>query len=162
MAETKRYKGEVESWFTNLISDDDVLRSTKIEINILAKIVEQTGATVDSFEAFFGKGEHHRKTMLDIGVLRFPNIDRPFFKLYRIKLEMPGLIRPTFFSTRTIRTVLLEVSHPISRKQDSELICGANAEYNARNFVPSESVMTDLIASARQKAIDTVNHLLDD
>jgi len=75
---------------------------------------------------------------------------------------MPGLIRPAFFSTRTTRTVSLEVSHPISRKQDSELICSANAEYNARNFVPSESVMTDLIASARQKAIDTVNHLLDD
>jgi len=77
---------EVESWFTRLISDDDVLKSTKIDINVLAKIVAQTGATIDSFEAFFGKSEHHSMTVIDVGVLRFPDIDRPFFKLYRLKV----------------------------------------------------------------------------
>ncbi|KAK1538995.1 uncharacterized protein CCOS01_00309 [Colletotrichum costaricense] len=72
---------EVHSWFVNLISDSDVLESTQIKIGDLADIVSQTGATVDSFESFFGKNEHHERTLIDIGVLRFPDIDRPFFKV---------------------------------------------------------------------------------
>lgn len=63
------------------MSDPDVLNSTKIDINVLAKIVAQTGATVDSFESFFAKEEHHEQTLVDIGVLRFPDIDHPYFKV---------------------------------------------------------------------------------
>lgn len=57
------------------------MQSTKIDVDVLAKIVAQTGATVDSFEAFFAKHEYHEKTLVDIGVLRFPDIDNPFFKV---------------------------------------------------------------------------------
>ncbi|RKK71294.1 hypothetical protein BFJ69_g11142 [Fusarium oxysporum] len=77
---------EVQTWFNNLVSDPDVLNSTKIDVNVLANIVARTGATVDSFESFFAKDEHHEQTLIDIGVLRFPDLDRPYFKLYRIKL----------------------------------------------------------------------------
>lgn len=69
------------------IEDEDVLESTKIDINVLGRIVAQTGATVDSFEAFFAKSEHHEQTIIDIGVLRFPDIDHPFFKVYRNKIS---------------------------------------------------------------------------
>lgn len=72
---------QVQAWFTKLIGDDDVLKSTKIDIDTLAKIVASTGATVDSFESFFAKNEHHEKTLIDIGVLRFPDIDHPHFKV---------------------------------------------------------------------------------
>ncbi|PHH89824.1 hypothetical protein CDD83_5150 [Cordyceps sp. RAO-2017] len=77
---------EVKTWFTKLIADDDVLQSTKIDIDVLARIVGQTGATIDSFETVFAKHEYHEQTLVDIGVMRFPDIDQPFFKLYRIKL----------------------------------------------------------------------------
>ncbi|KAF9271050.1 hypothetical protein BGZ68_004329, partial [Mortierella alpina] len=68
---------EVHTWFTNLISDEDVLASTKIDIDVLAKIVAWTGATVDSFETLFGRNEYHERTVVDIGVLRYPDIDQP-------------------------------------------------------------------------------------
>lgn len=82
----KTFLLQVQTWFTNVIADDDVLKSTKIDIDVPAKIVAQSGATIVSFETFFAKNEHHEKTLIDIGVLRFPDIDRPYFKLYRIKL----------------------------------------------------------------------------
>lgn len=63
------------------MSDPDVLNSTKIDINVLANIVAQTGAAVDSFESFFAKEEHQEQTLVDIGVLRFPDIDHPYFKV---------------------------------------------------------------------------------
>lgn len=47
----------------------------------MANIVAQTGATVDSFETFWAKHESHEQTMLDIGVLRFPDIQNPYFKV---------------------------------------------------------------------------------
>lgn len=71
----------MKTWFVNLIADDNVLQSTKIDVNVLAQIVAQTGATVDGFETFFAKKEHHEQTLVDIGVLRFPDIDHPFFKV---------------------------------------------------------------------------------
>ena len=72
---------QVETWFQKLIQDEDVIKSTMIDINTLGRIVAQSGATIDSFESFFAKSEKHQKTMLDIGVLRYPDIDNPFFKV---------------------------------------------------------------------------------
>lgn len=48
----------------------------QIDINILADIVATTGATIDSFITFFAKKEHHEKTIVDIGVLRYPDIEK--------------------------------------------------------------------------------------
>jgi hypothetical protein len=49
----------------------------------LAGIVAQTGATVDAFkfETVLYKKEQHEKTLIDIGVLRFPDINNPHFKV---------------------------------------------------------------------------------
>ena len=78
---------EVQAWFTKLINDEDVLGSTKIDLPVMAEIVAQSGATIDCFLTVFTKHEHHSKHMVDIGVLRFPDIDHPHFKLYRIQLD---------------------------------------------------------------------------
>lgn len=56
------------------------MRSTKIDINVLANIVAQTSVTVDAFVTIFCK-EKLEKTMVDICVLRFPDIDNPYFKV---------------------------------------------------------------------------------
>jgi hypothetical protein len=58
-----------------------VLKSTSIDIKVMAHIVAQTGATIDSFPALIYKNEYHSKTMVDIGVLRFPDISHPHFKV---------------------------------------------------------------------------------
>ena len=50
-------------------------------LEVLADIVAQTGATVDSFETVFFKKESHEKNMVDIGVLRFPDTDHPYFQV---------------------------------------------------------------------------------
>ncbi|KAH7110726.1 hypothetical protein EDB81DRAFT_926865 [Dactylonectria macrodidyma] len=133
---------EVQTWFSNLISDADVLESTKIDIDVLANIVAQTGATVDSFESFFAKDEHHEQTLIDIGVLRFPDIDRPFFKLYRIKL-----------------VAWSDSSRILFHQEDRNGITG---EFNSRIFRPRASVINSLTESARGKAIAAANALFDD
>ncbi|KAF5026995.1 hypothetical protein F66182_869 [Fusarium sp. NRRL 66182] len=76
---------EVKSWIDHLVSDDDVIQSTKID-QVIPQIVAQICATIKSLQSFSDKCEHYEQTLLDVGVLRFPDIDHPFFKLYRIKL----------------------------------------------------------------------------
>lgn len=78
---------KVEACFDKLIGDDDDVRqSTNIDIDVLAKIVAATGASVNAFESFFSKHESHTQKMLEIGVLRFPDTENPYFKVYRIAL----------------------------------------------------------------------------
>eukprot|EP01023_Acetabularia_acetabulum_P005463 TRINITY_DN1222_c2_g1_i1.p1 TRINITY_DN1222_c2_g1~~TRINITY_DN1222_c2_g1_i1.p1 ORF type:complete len:473 (-),score=76.86 TRINITY_DN1222_c2_g1_i1:157-1521(-) len=77
---------EVKTWFTNLVSDADILDSTRIDINVLARIVAATGVRVDSFESFFFASDSKKQKVLDIGVLRYPDIDHPYFKAYRLQL----------------------------------------------------------------------------
>nr|POE49184.1 hypothetical protein CFP56_32334 [Quercus suber] len=119
---------EVNNWFVSLIGDEDVLLSTKIDINILAQIVAETGATIDSFETLFAKNEYHEKTMIDIGVLRYPDYDHPYFKL-------------TAF--RDSRRILMH------QTDDN----GITGEYNVRKFKPRDSVIKEMTAEARGKAV---------
>ena len=78
---------EVETWFIKLLcNDSDARDSSGIDIERLGKIVAQTGATINSFQTFFSKREIHRRTVLNVGILRFPQVNKPHFKLYRIKL----------------------------------------------------------------------------
>lgn len=67
--------------FVGLINDVDVLAATNIKIKELAEIVAQTGATVTSLETAVAKTEYHEKTLVDIGVLRFPDIEHPHFQV---------------------------------------------------------------------------------
>ncbi|KAF8206652.1 hypothetical protein K438DRAFT_1962984 [Mycena galopus ATCC 62051] len=123
---------EVLSWFTTLISDEDVLNSTKIDIKVFADIVATTGAAIDSFLSFFSKTEHHEKTVVDIGVLRYPDIDHPYFKVYRIKISAwSDTTRITFHA------------------EDANGITG---EYNVRLFKPRDSVISGMKAETKKKA----------
>lgn len=72
---------QVLTWFTALINDDDVLQSTKIDINVVGDIVGRVGAAVDSFVAAFYSQSNYDKRIVDVGVLRFPDPDHPFFKV---------------------------------------------------------------------------------
>ena len=72
---------QVQTWFTNLVKDRDVLMSTKIDMKVMSDIVAQSGATITNFFNFWVKTEKHSQTVLDVGVLRFPDIDNPYFKV---------------------------------------------------------------------------------
>jgi len=132
---------EVQSWFVKLIQDDDVLQSTKIDITVLAKIVAQSGSAIENFEQFWAKKALHEKTMVDIGVLRLPDIDNPHFKLYRIKV-----------------TAWADSSRIFFIQEDKNGITG---EFNCRIFRPRQSVIAGLTDAARGKAIDEANSLFD-
>ncbi|QGI59999.1 hypothetical protein CEK26_003978 [Fusarium fujikuroi] len=133
---------EVTAWFKKLIQDEDVLNSTKIDINVLGRIVAQSGATVDSFESFFHKTEEHTKTVIDIGVLRYPDIDNPYFKIYRIKLTAWSK------STRTL-----------AWQEDRN---GIQGEFNVRKYKPRSSVINNLTDAAKAGATKQAADILGD
>jgi hypothetical protein len=47
----------------------------------MAEIVARTGTMVESLSTLFYRKEKHEKTVVDIGVLRFPDIEHPYFKV---------------------------------------------------------------------------------
>ena len=73
----------MHSWFVNFVGDEDVLRSTHIDIDVMGKIVAQTGAAIDSCATLLYNKQSQEKTLIDIGILRFPDIRNPFFKVGR-------------------------------------------------------------------------------
>ncbi|KAJ7874850.1 hypothetical protein B0H13DRAFT_2348419 [Mycena leptocephala] len=130
---------EVENWFIDLINDDDVLKSTAIDIKVMAHIVTQTGATIDSFPALIYKNEYQEKTMVGIGVLRFPDIDHSHFKLYHIQLVV-------WSDSRRILFVQKDVN-------------GITGEFNSRVFRPRASVIQGLTEDIKKKAIKEAEDL---
>ncbi|KAI0330041.1 hypothetical protein GY45DRAFT_795182 [Cubamyces sp. BRFM 1775] len=124
---------QVNSWFAALIQDEDVLKSTHIDINVMGAIVAQTGAMVNSIGSLLYMKEEHRKTLVDIGVLRFPDLDNPFFKVYRIKLVA---------WSRSARVLVAQ--------QDKNGIVG---EFASRRFRPRKSVMDKLSRNTVNKAV---------
>lgn len=130
---------EVHSWFVKLISDQDVLDNSKIDIDLLAKIVAQSGATIDSFATFFYKHEYHERTMLEIGVIRFPDLDNPHFKLYRIKL-----------------TAWSDCSRVLFGQTDSNGITGV---YNCKKFRPRASIIEKLKNATKEQAVAEAEEL---
>ncbi|KAF5632674.1 hypothetical protein F52700_6210 [Fusarium sp. NRRL 52700] len=131
---------EVNAWFKKLISDEDVINSTKIDIDVLGRIVAQSGATIDSFEAFFAKTEEHEKTLVNIGVLRYPDMDNPFFKIYRIQL-----------------TAWSKSERVLFHQEDQNGIQGL---FNMRRYKPRGSVIDNLRQEVKQKACQDAEDLL--
>jgi len=124
---------EVNSWFTNFIRDDDVIRATNINIDTFAHLVATTGASIDSFESFFGKDETREKKVLDVGVLRYPDLDHPYFKVFRIQLT-------AWSHTKRILFV-------------SEESSGLNGEFDMRLFEPNAATINAMTSEAKKAAI---------
>ncbi|KKP04530.1 hypothetical protein THAR02_03356 [Trichoderma harzianum] len=133
---------EVQAWFNNLISDDDVLNSTKIDVEVLAKIVAQIGVILKNFETFFAKDEYHEQALIDINVLRFPDVDQPYFKAYHIKLAA--------------------WSDPSRSHLHQEDTNGITGEFNSRIFRPRTYVIQKLNSATFRKAAATADALFDD
>ena len=81
------------AWFTHLVQDQDVLLSTKIDINVMAGIVAKTGAAIEAINEIVYNKENQAKTIVDIGVLRFPDTSHPYFKVPFHLLKYQGSLQ---------------------------------------------------------------------
>lgn len=70
---------QVESWFSNLIGDRNIRKTTPIDIEQIANIVATVGTDFEWKKAL-SEGTT-RKTFLDIGILRLPNKEDPVIKV---------------------------------------------------------------------------------
>lgn len=57
------------------------MRSTKIDKEVIVVIIAKTGAALDNVLDILGKHGFVEKTLVDIGVLRFPDAQNPFVKV---------------------------------------------------------------------------------
>ena len=73
-------------WFTELVGDKDILDSTKIPIADVANLVAETGAAVTSLPTAVYRNKEFTRHLVDLGVLRFPDVDHPYFK---VRLHSP-------------------------------------------------------------------------
>ena len=134
--------GEVQTWFKELVNDQDVLDTCKIDTALVTNIVAKSGGTITTFEALFGKRhEYHEHVLVDIGVLRFPDSDDKCFKLYHLKLT-------AWLNTKRDRTRLTEHRE-----------CGITGEYSARKFQPRDSVIGGLNETKRSEVISEAEAL---
>ncbi|KLO05171.1 hypothetical protein SCHPADRAFT_734493 [Schizopora paradoxa] len=125
---------EVHTWFVNLIGDDDVVKACGFTIDSVADIVATSGASIDSFESFFSADNYTSKNVLNVGILRYPDVDQPHFKLFRIQLNA---------WSKTSRILFV-----------SDESSGLNGNYQMSIFKPNDAQMAILSAETKQLFID--------
>ncbi|KAI0327748.1 hypothetical protein GY45DRAFT_1327180 [Cubamyces sp. BRFM 1775] len=138
---SKTVVDEVHAWYLRLIDNDaDVQQSISLSINAMEAIVAQTGATVTSFATFFHKTEEQSQTVVEIVVLRFPDIDHPYFKIYRVKLAAWS-----------------HCSRVLAVQKDEN---GIRGEFASHRFHPRKSVIERLSQTVIDKAVADAKALL--
>ncbi|CAF1212198.1 unnamed protein product [Rotaria sordida] len=79
--------GQMCSWFRNFIGDSDILDSLHLDINSIARVASTKGTSKPkSLASAIRRHERYEKTIVDIGLLEFPDVSKPYFTLYRIQL----------------------------------------------------------------------------
>ncbi|KAJ3552836.1 hypothetical protein NM688_g3944 [Phlebia brevispora] len=72
---------EVQTWFSRLISDADVLNDTNIDVHVMSHIVAKIGVGINDLFQLIFKDEYMERDAIDIGVLRFPDPSHPYLKI---------------------------------------------------------------------------------
>lgn len=129
-------------WESQAVADPDIRADTKIDIKDLAKIVAWSGATITDFGTVFYKREYHEKTVIDIGVLRFPDMDKPYFKLYRLRVHAWS-----------------DCTRTLAYQSDTN---GITSTLDWQCFEPRSEYIKDLKQEAKDKANDFVDDLFND
>ncbi|KAL0636928.1 hypothetical protein Q9L58_004030 [Maublancomyces gigas] len=78
----------VGAWFRGFITDEDVLRTTKIDTEWCKYTVCQTGAAIQNIVKVVAKSQKINQELVDIGVLTYPTKESPHFKVFRIQLKV--------------------------------------------------------------------------
>ncbi|KAK4220505.1 hypothetical protein QBC38DRAFT_514001 [Podospora fimiseda] len=122
----------------------------EIDIHVLGEIVAQTGATITGFLDFFHKEERHELKVLDIGVLRFPDIDHPYFKMsfqhdYQLKLLYRIQLDDWSDCTRTV----------FHQYYDN----GITGQFKMRKFAAQDEIIDQMTKKAKKHAVDAANNI---
>lgn len=91
----------------------------------MAKIVAQIGAILENFETLFAKDEYHEQALIDINVLRFPDVDQPYFKVSQnLYLESVRLINMLVQVYRIKLAAWSDSSRNLMHQEDTNGITG--------------------------------------
>lgn len=121
-------------WIRESIQDPELLKIIGEDAMLkIATIFSETGARVDSFFHFFANTNKEEYTLLDVGIIRIPDISKPSLQLFRIKL----------YVQRQDRRVLC------TQVDDSVL----HLEAATRDYIPREEVMKSINAKVLEKAV---------
>ncbi|GJE88712.1 hypothetical protein PsYK624_047950 [Phanerochaete sordida] len=132
---------KVQLWFDDLIQDPDVLRDTRITAKVLAGIMTRTDIVIDSLRSLLRKTERKSKTLLDIGIIRFPSASNPIFRVYRIQLRV-------------------WVKHKISIGFVHSGSSGIEGVYNSCDFRPCRAILDFVDPQIRAQAVREVSVIL--
>lgn len=132
---------QVMTWFSNLLNDTDVLKDTRIDIEDLANIVAASGAAVTDFQTLFYAKEYIERSIVDVGILRYPDPIKPFFKLFRIKI----------FAYRKAFRIL------VGQKDES----GIKGDYDSVQFVPRSKIVRQMRKDIIKKAVSEAESMFD-
>ncbi|KAJ4490561.1 hypothetical protein J3R30DRAFT_3399876 [Lentinula aciculospora] len=131
---------KVMTWWEGVACPDpDIRNDSKLDIDSLAKIVAWSGATVTNFVDFWSKHERHERTLLEVGVMRYPTIAKPYFKVYRIRL---------FAWSDCTRTVW--------HQEDKN---GIKSTVTSQTFRPNDEVLAQVKKETTKKAADEIDDM---
>jgi hypothetical protein len=135
---------EVKHWFKSVIADEDILNATIIDDKVLmdiTKLVCETGAHINTFEDIVSKTTYDEKTLVDVGVLRFPDIDHPFMKIYRLGIR-----------------VFRKCERILFYEDNSS---GLRVILSSRKYKPKDSVINNLSKELIAKATNICNSMFE-
>lgn len=130
-------------WIRESIQDPELLKIIGEDAMLkIATIFSVTGSSVDSFCHFFANTENEEYTLLDVGIIRTPDISRPSLQLFRIKI---------YVQRRDTRVLFVQ-------SDDSVL----HLEANTRDYIPREEVMNSISEKVIEKAVEDLNKMFED
>ncbi|XP_036359892.1 uncharacterized protein LOC115212730 isoform X4 [Octopus sinensis] len=132
---------QARSWFINLVQDKDILDSSKIEIEDFVNIVSASGAAVECFATLFYKKIRVERRVVDLGVVRYPDLENPFLKMYQLKIAA--------YRSST-RLLFLE------KKQS-----GIGGSIYIRKFVPRRAAIATLTERSLNYAVEYAETFFD-
>ncbi|RXW12980.1 hypothetical protein EST38_g12876 [Candolleomyces aberdarensis] len=112
---------EIERWFNELIQDKNVLEFTTLKgLSGVKDIVARYGVSQE-------KRCTLNKVFLDIGVLRFPDMENPFVRVYRIRLSAWATCEKKFGFIEKNRNGIAGEYHSEGAKRNLEVFFSGEA-----------------------------------
>ena len=139
------YFRAAENWIKSLISDEDVIKNLQFDPKFYAKFINCIGISfqkLNLLDVMIYGHQKYTKSVVDIGVIRFPDLDHPYFNVYRLSLKAYRDCSQTI----------------VVSWQNSGLI----GEYNSRKFGLRSEIIKGLKPEIQKKAMNVVNDLFKD
>jgi hypothetical protein len=134
-------------WYFNFLNDFDVFSDTTTTVSKLADMNVYTRAKarleasgVNSFVTLFRRDETVETEVIDLGIIRFPDANHPYIKIYRIQVRV--------WSDATRILFFRRMRH------------GLYAIFDSARFKPREAVMRRISSTVMDQAVAVANELL--